>query len=262
MTDFNWMLWIVTPIIIVYYLYRHVWPAVRKFIRLFQGIRINPRSHLTEAEYKKLSVGSLYALQQGAYLNSLTLDIKDKLPTILADWWDICNAQDAKQTLEYLGKKGFAYYFPHVYQAFLLDDEEAKDRIFQQHMDSQEDYDKAVEQLHNLENCYDELLECGTITCREDLLRYGVTGWDAGRLNFMARACYDMKYISEDEAWHYINHAYEMVHSRFSSWHDFAMSYVIGRALWGGKSASNSGMMYMAEDLLKSEKSPWTKIEW
>lgn len=40
------------------------------------------------------------------------------------------------------------------------------------------------------------------------------------------------------------------------------MSYVIGRALWGGKSASNSGMMYMAEDLLKSEKSPWTKIEW
>lgn len=58
-----------------------------KFIRLFQGIRLNPRSHLTEAEYKKLSVGSLYALQQGAYLNSLTLDIKDKLPTILADWW-------------------------------------------------------------------------------------------------------------------------------------------------------------------------------
>ena len=166
MTDFNWMLWIVTPIIIVYYLYRHVWPAVRKFIRLFQGIRINPRSHLTEAEYKKLSVGSLYALQQGAYLNSLTLDIKDKLPTILADWWGICNAQDAKQTLEYLGKKGFAYYFSHVYQAFLLDDEEAKDRIFQQHMDSQEDYDKAVEQLHNLEDCYDELLECGTITCQ------------------------------------------------------------------------------------------------
>lgn len=55
-------------------------------------------------------------------------------------------------------KREFAYYFPHVYQAFLLDDEEAKDRIFQQHMDSQEDYDKAVEQLHNLEDCYDELL--------------------------------------------------------------------------------------------------------
>ena len=118
MTDFNWMLWIVTPIIIVYYLYRHVWPAVRKFIRLFQGIRINPRSHLTEAEYKKLSVGSLYALQQGAYLNSLTLDIKDKLPTILADWWGICNAQDAKQTLEYLGKKGFAYTSPMFIKLF------------------------------------------------------------------------------------------------------------------------------------------------
>ena len=112
MTDFNWMLWVVVPIIIVYYLYRRVWPAVRKFVRLFQGIRLNPRSHLTETEYKKLSVGSLYALQQGAYLNSLTLDINDKLPTILADWWGISNTQDAKQTLEYLGEKGFAYYFP------------------------------------------------------------------------------------------------------------------------------------------------------
>ena len=262
MTDFNWMLWVVVPIIIVYYLYRRVWPAVRKFVRLFQGIRLNPRSHLTETEYKKLSVGSLYALQQGAYLNSLTLDINDKLPTILADWWGISNTQDAKQTLEYLGEKGFAYYFPYVYQTFLLDNEEAKDRIFQQHMTNQEDYDKVVEQLHNLEECYDELLECGCITCREDLLRYGVTGWDAGRLIFMARACYDMKYISEAEAWDYIDRAYEMVRDRFSSWHDLAMSYIIGRALWGGKSASNSGMMYMAEDLLKSEKSPWTKIEW
>ncbi len=254
MTNFNWILWVVVPIIIAYYLYRRVWPMLRKFIRLFQGIRLNPRSRLTEAEYKKLCVGSLYALQQGAYLNSLTLDIKDKLSTILSDWWGICNTQDAKQTLEYLSEKGFAYYFPYVYQAFLLEDEKAQDQIFQQHMTSQEDYDKAVEQLHNLEECYDELLECGTITCREDLLRYGVTGWDAGRLNFMARACYDMKYISEAEAWHYIDRAYEMAHDRFSSWHDLAMSYVIGRALWGGKSASNSGMMYMANDLLESKK--------
>lgn len=169
MTDFNWIFWIVAPIIIIYFLYQRVWPVVRKVIRVFQGIRLNPRSHLTEAEYKKLSIGSLYALQQGAYLNSLTLDIKDKLSTILANWWSIYNTQDAKQTLEYLGEKGFAYYFPYVYQAFLLDDEEAQDQIFQQHMTSQEDYDKAVQQLYNLKECYDELLECGTITCREDL---------------------------------------------------------------------------------------------
>lgn len=262
MTNFSWMLWVIASIIIIYYLYRRVWPIIRKVVRLFQGIRLNPHSRLTEAEYKKLSVGSLYALQQGAYLNSLTLGIKDKLSTILVDWWSICNTQDARQTLEYLEEKGFAYYFPYVYQAFLLDDEKAQDQIFQQHMTSQEDYDKAVQQLYNLEECYDELLECGTIACREDLLRYGVTGWDAGRLNFMARACYDMKYITEAEAWRYIDRAYEMAHDRFSSWHDLAMSYLIGRALWGGKNAYNSGMMSMAEDLLKSKKSPWTEIEW
>ena len=203
MTDFNWMLWIVTPIIIVYYLYRHVWPAVRKFIRLFQGITDAPPigknggKLILDVQCQGVKIGSLLQGIKWTYGQFLVLRFRQVRTGIDA----------------YALKK-------------------AKDRIFQQHMDSQEDYDKAVEQLHNLEDCYDELLECGTITCREDLLRYGVTGWDAGRLNFMARACYDMKYISEDEAWHYINHAYEMVHSRFSSWHDFAMSYVIGRALW------------------------------
>ena len=94
-----------------------------------------------------------------------------------------CNATRCQADFGIPRKKGIRLLLlPLFIKLFCLDDEEAKDRIFQQHMDSQEDYDKAVEQLHNLEDCYDELLECGTITCREDLLRYGVTGWDAGRL--------------------------------------------------------------------------------
>lgn len=116
--------------------------------------------------------------------------------------------------------------------------------------------------MYNFEDCYDELLECGIIICWEDLLCYGVMGWDVGCFNFMVCVCYDMKYIFEDEVWYYINYVYEMVYSYFFLWYDFVMSYVIGCVLWGGKSVFNLGMMYMVEDLLKSEKSLWIKIEW
>ena len=41
------------------------------------------------------------------------------------------------------------------YEAFLLDDENAQDDIFQQNMESQEDYEKAVGQLQNLKEVYE-----------------------------------------------------------------------------------------------------------
>ena len=51
-------------------------------------------------------------------------------------------------------------------------------------------------------------------------------------------------------------------HSAFSSWNDMAMSYVIGRSLWGGKSAYNSVMKSTADELLTHENSPWRKYVW
>lgn len=262
MENNNWMFWAAGSAMLLSFLYYKVWPFARKIIRAFGGIRLDSNSNLSQQQYKKLSIGSLYALQQGAYLNSLTLDIPDKLPTILGRWWGISTARDARDTLEYLCQNGFDTYFPFVYQAFLLDKEEEQDQIFQQNMPSQEDYNKAVEQLHNLKETYEELVECGVISSKEDVGRYGVIGWDAGRINFMARACYDANYISEAEAWEYIDKAYDLAHSHFTSWHDLAMSYVIGRAMWGGTGAHNSGMKLLADDLLSKPNSPWVQIEW
>jgi len=53
-----------------------------------------------------------------------------------------------------------------------------------------------------------------------------------------------------------------LAHSSFTSWHDMAMSYVIGRAIWGGTNAHNLGMKGMADDLLSNPKSPWVQIKW
>ena len=100
MTDMSWMPWVVGGVMVLSFLYMKVWPFVRTIIRAFRGPRFKSKSKLSVEQYKKLSIGSLYALQQGGYLNTLSLDIKDKLPTILGEWWGINNAHDARETLD------------------------------------------------------------------------------------------------------------------------------------------------------------------
>ena len=122
MTDMSWMPWVVGGVMVLSFLYMKVWPFVRTIIRAFRGPRFKSKSKLSVEQYKKLSIGSLYALQQGGYLNTLSLDIKDKLPTILGEWWGINNAHDARETLDDLcrirkrGGKEFAVsQYPAVY---------------------------------------------------------------------------------------------------------------------------------------------------
>ena len=107
MTDMSWMPWVVGGVMVLSFLYMKVWPFVRTIIRAFRGPRFKSKSKLSVEQYKKLSIGSLYALQQGGYLNTLSLDIKDKLPTILGEWWGINNAHDARETLDDLCRKGY-----------------------------------------------------------------------------------------------------------------------------------------------------------
>jgi hypothetical protein len=75
-----------------------------------------------------------------------------------------------------------------------------------------------------------------------DIKKYGAAAWDYGRLIFIARLCFDAKYLSQAEAWTYIEQAHQLAFIEFNSWEAYAKSYVIGRALWGGKNSFNSGI--------------------
>ena len=86
--------------------------------------------------------------------------------------------------------------------------------------------------------------------------------WPKGSKSRGFSTCCEMGYISETDAWKYIDIAYNMVHAEFSSWEDMAMSYIIGRSLWGGKGAYNSVMKSTADELLTHVNSPWRKYTW
>ncbi len=90
--------------------------------------------------------------QVGKHSNS------DILPKILGEWRGIETTEAACKELDYLCGKGYRYYFPFVYQAFLLDKPEEQNEIFQQHMTPQEDYDKIVRQFQNLQDMSTSLI--------------------------------------------------------------------------------------------------------
>ena len=257
---FLWLFVIVGAGIFVTYSFFKNKSTIMSIIRMFTG-GYRTKGDITTLESKKILTGAIYADQQGAYLNVLTADIGDKLHTILEEWWGIDDRDSAIDTLDYLRDKGYAYYFPTVYKAFsAASDQERKDIIIAG-MTTQEDVEKAYDQTHNLLESIDLLKKLKTIEKTEDVEKYGVVGWDAGRLIFIARLCYDAKYIEEEEAWTYIDVAYSQAKSAFRSWNELAKSYVIGRFIWRGKDADD-GVQYLADNLVNKPNSPWKQVEW
>jgi hypothetical protein len=237
--------------------YRHI---VMSILRALTG-SFRVKGDVNTPESKKILTGAIYADQQGAYLNTLSADVGPKLHVILGEWWDIHGRDSATETLDYLRDKGFAYYFPTVVNAMQATSIAERKEIIIAAMTNQEDAEKAYTQTVHLLDSIDTLKRDGIIRTEEDLERYGVTGWDAGRLIFIARLCFDARYISEQEAWAYIDAAYEQAQRAFGSWDDLARSYVIGRFLWKGRDADD-GMQSIAEGLTSRSNSPWKQVAW
>jgi hypothetical protein len=234
---------------------------ILSIIQTFTG-DFRTKGDLTTLESKKILAGAIYASQQGAYLNTLKANIDDgRLHTILKDWWSIYGRDEATETLDYLRDKAYSYYFPTVWKAFQAGSDEERKSIITENMTSQEDAEKAYEQTHNLLESVDCLKKLNIIQHADDIEKYGVMGWDVGRLVFIARICFDAGYISEEEAWTYIDVAYAQAQRTFNSWEELSKSYQIGRFIWRGKDADD-GMHNIANDLVNSPKSPWQQVEW
>lgn len=109
------------------------------------------------------------------------------------------------------------------------------------------------------EYVYDEYYDC--VICPEyQILKYRTTnreGYREYKSKPYIRCCFDVGYISDDEAWSYINNARQTSKEHYRSWKEFASGYVIGRAMWSGNTMSLTGIITIAQSLLDDEESPW-----
>ncbi|MDE6409024.1 MAG: DUF1266 domain-containing protein [Muribaculaceae bacterium] len=260
------------PIVIVIYVVCLIVRSIRKTANaihhLRQGIRTQGDASLTADQVRAIAVGALYAYQQGGYTDAMYPDIeKSRLNTMLSDWWGIDSRESAIATLKYLCSSPSQHILPFVVEAYRTSDKKHVSNMIKdyvsQYDDAKEAYqdimDRVTTQSDNLKSQVKELIGDGIISSDEDVKRLGVIGWDAGRLNLVARASYQKGYISEEECLECVNHAYAMAKAAgFNSWKDFANSYMLGRTLWNG----DCNMTGLAQDLLNKPESPWVRHRW
>lgn len=247
-----------------YLVYTRVFPFFQKKKPPFTPVFLDPKSTLTEAQYKKVALGAIYSEMTHAYINTLGtgLDRSYVVGTLLHSYWKLKTTGEAREKLDYLRDKGFRYYLPAIYKAMTARTEEEQELIMDEYFLEEEDHGKAFSQLHNLMDTMPELLQDGILQNELDILKYGMIGWDCGRLVFLTRLCLEARIISEAEAWKYIDAANELAHITYTDWESFAKSYVLGRAMWGGVHSGNRDVASIAKYLLEREESPWRQLPW
>ncbi len=227
----------------------------KKVMNAFKGTQFKKDSNLSSEQQKQIATSAIYSAQQAAYVNALETGLgKSEVKEILEEWWGINNQTDAVDTLEYLKEGGFQACLPIAYQAIAQKDIPFNE-FLQQNINDYEDLQTIQERTYNLKTNLGQISEIKVIQNIEDIQKLGAAGWDAGRLGFITRLCFDMDYITEQQAWQYLADAHKMAKQYFNNWEDFSKSYVIGRAMWNG--ANNDGMYAIARDLLDEKPSPY-----
>jgi len=213
---------------------------------------------LTSAQQTAINIGAINAEQTLYYANSLaTGDTVKNLQENLYNYYEI-NPEDglATEVLDWALTEGHRKYFDAMKQDFANLQPQAWMPKAQESFEGEE-LEKCIEFMNNLEECVSILIEEGYINSRQELGNISIAAWDFGRLVNITRGCFDSSYVSEENAWKYINNAYEESKSIYNGWKDFAQGYVIGRAMWGGESISLDGIMTISKSLLEDDESPW-----
>jgi hypothetical protein len=233
---------------------------------------------------RALQAGLINSEQIMAYCDSFTTGLPhDALAEGLGSNWDINSPQEAAETLESLSRYGHRFFYDIVFRVYsdgVSGEERQKvlealiasgrygspemvsEKIAAQGPSGEKDLvfsalERAMEMLENLRSVF-RLLEDkvnGSYSPKD--YGAGILAWDIGRLVTVARMSLDCKYIEQTEFNRILAHANKELLSNFSSWPQFAKSYIIGRASWAGQTMMLSGIIGIAEDLMTDTKSPW-----
>ncbi|PIF76767.1 uncharacterized protein DUF1266 [Variovorax sp. 54] len=233
---------------------------------------------------RALQAGLINSEQVTAYCDSYTTGLSaDALTEGLGSSWGISSPQEAAETLESLGRYGHRFFYdivfridgegasgderPKVLEALAASGRygapdtvrmrmaaqgpsEEKDRVFSA-------LEQAMEMLENLRSVFRLLEDKVNGSYLPKDYSAGILAWDLGRRVTVARMSLDCKYIEPDEFNRILANVEQELRSNFSSWPQFAKSYIIGRASWGGQNMTLGGIIGIAEDLMTDEKSPW-----
>lgn len=225
-----------------------------KIFNSFKSIRLNDKNVVFGQSLDYLLIGSMYAEQQSAYLNSYETGLNESDKKKLVEtYWQIYNQDDAIKTLQDLHDRNQDNNMNIVYNAF--EDKENYVSILKSNLPKEESAFKYYLDLYRkLNSIVPELLEQKVFTSFSEIKKTKDSGWNYGRGAFLSRCCYELGYLSELELKKYLEKSYNGLKKDCSTWKEYTANYIFGRAIWGG--SNNNGMIQIADDLLNNEKSP------
>jgi hypothetical protein len=225
-----------------------------KIFNSFKSIRLNDKNVVFGQSLDYLLIGSMYAEQQSAYLNSYETGLNESDKKKLVEtYWQIYNQDDAIKTLRDLHDRNQDNNMNIVYNAF--EDKENYVSILKSNLPKEESAFKYYLDLYRkLNSIVPELLEQKVYTSFSEIKKTKDSGWNYGRGAFLSRCCYELGYLSEIELKKYLEKSYNGLKKDCSTWKEYTASYIFGRAIWGG--SNNNGMIQIADDLLNNKKSP------
>lgn len=225
-----------------------------KILSSFEDIRLNKKNEVRGYLLDHLLIGSMYAEQQSAYLNSYETGLnKSDVGKLVETYWGIYNQNQAIEILQSLHNRNQDENMNIVYKAF--EDRENYVDILKSNLPNENDiFEYYLNLFRKLNNIVPELIEQKIITTFSQLKKTKDSGWNYGRGVFLARCCYELGYLSENELKEYLAKSYSDLKKYCSTWQEYTTSYIFGRAIWGG--ANNNGMVQIANDLLHNDNSP------
>lgn len=225
-----------------------------KIFNAFKSIRLNDKMSVTGQQLDYLLVSSMYAEQQSAYLNSYETGLsKSTIKTLLEDYWSVFDKETAIAILLDLQNRNQDKYIDVVYKAFA--NKENYVAILKSDLPQEEEIFKYYLEIYrSLNNVVPELTEQNVIKDAAQITKIKDSAWNYGRGAFLSRCCFEAGYLSELEMKEYLRESFTGLKNYCTTWQEYTISYIFGRALWGG--ANNAGMIQIADDLLHNEKSP------
>ena len=260
------------------------------FSTLFQALfgkkyRKHPDSAVMDkAEQRAIHAGLINSEQIMAYCDSYTTGLTDvRLVEGLGSYWDICSPEQAHERLAWLSQDGHRFLYDIIFRVYsegalensgqrvlsaLIDSgrygspkfvleqfsaeasSEVKHKVYSA-------FESAMSLLENFKSVFRTLQD--KVNGQYLLKDYeaGILAWDLGRLVTVARMSFDRGYIAKLELCRILVRVDSEMQENFSSWSQFAKSYIIGRASWSGQNNTLDVIISIAEDLMTDEDSPW-----
>lgn len=213
---------------------------------------------------RQLAVGAILSENNGFPINVLDPHkSRAEMRAWLSGSWDANNAEQTRERIQSLLMHGHAETFDMLISVAAQGDPDAMREHLQNAFAAELENDpELAEFIANQPEALARLEKLGYLVTPADVGR-GTRAYDLGRAVTVSRVAFGAGYLKRDEALALVRMSAFIAARTFGSWRQFATSYLLGRALWGGVDDPDfEGMVRITEELLRNARSPWLRHGW